>query len=1054
MMKRIRINGNIAAVVAAMVLAACSDELLPYGGEYDTQGMSLAVSVVEQADLVYDYGQTRGTSGASLADVCNANVAAAHPLKGGENENLYVHRMPLPYVGIHSKAVQGAQHAQSTTRAALSEIAYGGIDFHDSLSVWAYTSAGTTLLKDIIVQKVNGFRTALEWPYAESGNTMKFYAISPAVESIEEYLTITNEASVSYSTAPTFTYTVPDNPDAQRDLLYGTSSAIAISTYTERTTGAVDDRTVAMTFEHILTAVRFAQGNMPVGTVVKSVTISGVKNKGTYTPGTGWGSSQSGSASYELTVNWPVTEYSPTNVYIDGGNVLFLMPQTVPDDATLSVVLNDGASDHTLTATLTGDMWSPGYTVTYKITIGKVASNYYLVIDTGDSGSEVLTPTADATTSSNKYSQNTSGSVESSDGASGGTFTVHSFRNYLDYSSASTPTNKWYDVSWQVAGYATAKDGDYAYDNTPAGYISDLTISSNSIKAGGTTYTTGGSQEVAYTMANQTAAYSGNHATTLKNNNAIVGTMNLSTHLPDGSTTTGVAMSGYSSGSVYNSANSYIVNAPGTYSFPLVYGNSYQAGVVNLNNGSGIFVDHAGRAITNAYILDQVNYTVSTDVEESATAADATAAEVAIETLGKTKVTTDISYNNSASDIEAAIVWQDVSGLFLTPVISGSTIQFTVSGTPAPGNCVIAFTGKKTTKTTRKIYNSSSELLKTVTSTETEAGATILWTWHIWCTDEVYPNSGTADPYYPQYDSSTSSKITTFYNSSGVATSTKILPVNLGWVPDADAWSYYAPRDVWIKLTQTGSDNVAYVKLSKHAAQPLVTGTSTVYQWGRPTALPMVKTVGGASRSVYNSSGTDISSSFMIKQVSSDYVPTAITNPLMLMRSTDAGTWWDSSQNNLYWSTTGKTLYDPCPPGFMLPAMADVVTAVNVASPAYDTEYSGAANLNIWEGATDAGEGGYFYAKQHTSAVGSEDRYGCIYYIPTSSYWSANGDDGTLLSTRQTDTSVGYFWLSDHSSASRGSSFYFLPQSTLAGSVVKFITVDNSGARPVRAKAE
>ena len=63
-----------------------------------------------------------------------------------------------------------------------------------------------------------------------------------------------------------------------------------------------------------------------------------------------------------------------------------------------------------------------------------------------------------------------------------------------------------------------------------------------------------------------------------------------------------------------NTANCYIVNAPGTYSLPLVYGNAIKNGNANpeaytqpLSQFSGKFVNHRNVAITDPYIYNNAN---------------------------------------------------------------------------------------------------------------------------------------------------------------------------------------------------------------------------------------------------------------------------------------------------------------------------------------------------------------------------------------------------------------------------------------------------------------
>lgn len=1050
------------AAVAAVVITACSDDLLGNNGDADKlDGMGFDINVIEQADIMYEYGQTRSGSD-SLSDASQqAYEQKAYPLEGS-GEDLYVHRMPLPFVGIHPHTVSSG-NTEGTTRAPLSEIASNGISFHDSLTIWGFTSADgsattKTLFNGTIVQKINGWRTACEWPYGESG-TMKFYAVSPALESIEENITITNKASINYTTAPTFTYKVPDAPAAQRDLVLGTSTAIAISSKDKTSDIGQDNKTVDMTFTHLLTAVRFAQGKMPTDLTIKRIKLNNINNQGTYNGS--WGS-QTGSASYTIYPSFDVTEYNPTNVYIDGDSVLFLMPQTLGATASLEVVVRkDGeATDRTLTCAINGDVWTLGYTVTYKITIGRVLSDYYLVIDTGDAGFTKSTPDNDATTSSDKYTQ-ASGSVEHSS-SSKGNFTVHSFRNRLDYSSSSTPTNRWANVTWKIAGFSDTKDGDYAYDNTYAGYVSDITISSNSIKGGGTTHTMGGTQTITYSLASQSPAYTGNHKTMLTSNYAVT-SFDLSTHTPNGTGSTGDAIT-------RNSANSYIVNAQGSYVFPLVYGNSYQGSSLAVSNPGNIFLDHAGHAIANANIIQQVNsYLTET---ETVVNGEITSAETDAGITKKTKVTQDAYGTWHSEKVTAALIWQDCSGLVTSTNIStnptNSTvgyIGFNICSTPQPGNALIALKGQKETRTVEHVYKYTNgtddsggytEFSGTIDgktypyeSYADVGSAEILWTWHIWCTDEVYPNRGDNDQYYPQYNSSTSSKIVTLYNTEGSATGDRILPTNLGWVPDEMEWHKYAPREVWVKLVQTeGTPEEAYIKLRKEAVQELITGTSTVYQWGRPTALPMVNYISGSTRDIYDAATptpTEIKSSFTIVTPASDNVANAIKQPTKIIKKS-AENWWEGTDNNLFWNTS-KTLYDPCPPGFCMPAKSLFEFLTYTTPVAYNTDYT---TLNMWAGSYGSNKGGYFYTTKRTSAVTSANRYDPIVYIPATGYYSGNNDAGTAMTAQQKDLSVGYFWTTDHATYKEGSSIYF----GTSNGKVKFVTEQNVDLRPIRPMAQ
>ncbi len=119
-------------------------------------------------------------------------------------------------------------------------------------------------------------------------------------------------------------------------------------------------------------------------------------------------------------------------------------------------------------------------------------------------------------------------------------------------------------------------------------------------------------------------------------------------------------------------ANCYVVDAPGTYKFPLVYGNAIQGGNAVSNAYSG-FMDHTDNTISSAYIGVQ----------------------------------------HSNKSLTASVLWSDVDNLVTNAAISGSGsgayLTFTVSKDYIDqGNAVIAV----------------------------KANNDIAWSWHIWVTDD------------------------------------------------------------------------------------------------------------------------------------------------------------------------------------------------------------------------------------------------------------------------------------------------------------------------------
>ena len=187
------------------------------------------------------------------------------------------------------------------------------------------------------------------WPGA--GPTLTFYAWAPG----DVYTNPTKDL--------TFTYTVPDAAADQKDLLVAKTAALD-GDYNQ----AVD-----LAFDHICTAVKFVVGSEMQAGTIESVTLKGVYNKGTYDMTT---------AEWDLT-NSPLVDFTQTlDIQTDGNETdgtaittpegtFMMLPQTLPDGATVEVVFTDGVTgtDRTLSATIEGSDWPQGKTVTYKLSV-------------------------------------------------------------------------------------------------------------------------------------------------------------------------------------------------------------------------------------------------------------------------------------------------------------------------------------------------------------------------------------------------------------------------------------------------------------------------------------------------------------------------------------------------------------------------------------------------------------------------------------------------------------------------------------------------------------
>ena len=296
-------------------------------------------------------------------------------------------------------------------------------------------------------------------------------------------------------------------------------------------------------------------------------------------------------------------------------------------------------------------------------------------------------------------------------------------------------------------------------------------------------------------------------------------------------------------------ANCYLVHNPGTYKIPLVYGNAIVDGETN----------------SDAYHATSSGDNIKGDLVNHADAA----------------ITDPWLKNNSATPDGAELLWQDVNGMITAVGIDGDFLTFTVAGTAA-GNAVIA--AKK--------------------------GSTIVWSWHIWVTDETLSS-------------------TTSVNASSHTYA--VADVNVGWISDKVKTTYQGSTCV-VRATCNNVTLEFTVQQPNHVAQTFSNGRNPYYQWGRKDPEIPMNLFTNYNCNTYDISGNAVttSSGNTITTVSGAYsIGTTIQNPHKhYYNSSNYGpynenkyNYWDINQNSTgaIATATVKTVYDPCPPGFCVP---------------------------------------------------------------------------------------------------------------------------------------
>ena len=206
------------------------------------------------------------------------------------------------------------------------------------------------------------------WP--GSGSTVNFYAYYPT--------SISSSITHTAGCAPVLFYTVPDNAADQIDILTSSKTGVVGDSYNQ----------TPVDFKHVLAAVQFQVGSsgLPSGTI-SSITISGIKNSGTYTFGSGW-ALNSGTTTFKASPSTVINGTSGESI-TTGTYTLMMIPQTFTD-ATLTLIYSTGTS---YTQTISGT-WIAGNTYTYNLSKPVNIGDYYYSDGTWGSIAEHANSTA------------------------------------------------------------------------------------------------------------------------------------------------------------------------------------------------------------------------------------------------------------------------------------------------------------------------------------------------------------------------------------------------------------------------------------------------------------------------------------------------------------------------------------------------------------------------------------------------------------------------------------------------------------------------------------
>ena len=805
-------------------LTACSDN------ELDSTNIGQNGTAVKfQVTTAGEQAQQAAKANPALA-MTRAGFAEQLKMQGLTPEDLATRKIDIPgnskYCLIEStvagidddftNAGVAATRAKITTTATLGK--FSAIAYRGTSA----TSISTTpWFHNAEVNADGTLATTQLWSWSEP--YARFYAVYPQITTSYSKLTLSPASNTS---TPYVNIEVEPTVQNQKDLMTACSGTTPIHYATQGTAPAVP-----LQFQHAMTAIRFKIGDRLSGThKITKIEIVGAKSKGKFTlPSSVQATTGASFNSAWSDVSTPATftlsgisvntsgHVNETIVGKDGDNFTFYMiPQSLSG---LKVkVYFDNQPNPAIVAPLAGT-WKAGTTKTYALS--QSANNLKYTFEATPNPSEAA---------------NTEGAT-----------TSYQITSYVD------DDKQHRAVKWKVVSYDADGDGTFSMSEKPDW----LTIPNE-----GRTTTQDVEQYTATFKANQRDVladfnYAMKHADPVTNYNLA---------------------NAKGEAAIENTANCYIISAPGTYRIPLVYGNAIKGGGTNSSAYTSSktkvmgteefvlqeFVDHNDHKITSPYINVQ---------------------------------------NAGDPATQAEIVWSDVAGVVSNASVTGSRqnsfLEFTVNKNQlVNGNAVIA------------VKNAS---------------GTVMWSWHLWFTPKSslkkipFTSGGTT------YNFMTDNLGWKYTKWTGGLKREVVVKIE----QQAETGE---KKTATITLKQAAGNNVreGYGNLYQWGRKDPLPGTDNFY----PNTAPNIGYKFNDGYVIVGDQVADYTNPANVQRMEKRTIGLSIREPGIMLPKVGGGklSWtnhqyinlWSADNDKMYESETPikngvKTIYDPSPVGFKVP---------------------------------------------------------------------------------------------------------------------------------------
>ena len=738
----------------------------------------------------------------AIANGITAADLAGHKLAAHSNRNIDVCLIETTVEGVNPIKADAATRAKIKT------------NIDDDFSSTGIRGAASILTTPEWFHaektKSNGeLYNPIHWSMAEPN--ARFFAVYPSKEKYSS-MTINNTTTAG---SPNVDFTVKSNVADQVDLMTACTGDVHYATQGEHPT-------TNLNFRHALTAIRFAVGqNLSWNKTIDKVEIRNAVMASKYTlsqrldgVGADWDHSTDTRGTATLSGVSVSTSRNPNATIMGnaGDNYTFYMiPQVLTsNNVSIYVHCTDGTE---ITAPLKGE-WKAGTTRTYKLS------------QTNSTWTYTITAT-DPSRAAN-YDETTSQA-----------YGITSFRE-------DPVTHTKQAVAWKVLEYSV--DNGATWTTTKPAWMTALSKENGN---GGTA-----AEQGTATLTKDVTDLLKLRNDGLKNAPAVGSASapyDLSLHNYQGTTT------------ARNTANSYLISAPGHYRIPLVYGNAIKNGATN----SSAYISSAPATfLYGTYGNDIILHNFKDHNDQNITNP----------WIEKTNSGANAGVNG------AKIVWADEANLVH---LSASPIK------QDGGNAYLDFEVKQADI-------KSGNAVVAVTK-----GGTVVWSWHLW----FAPKSALT----PIPVTNHQNKVYNFTEET------------LGWKPTKwESTTYNKARTVKVKVEQTiannGTKQVAVLNITQNPGT-VRTGIATLYQFGRKDAFPGMDETQLPQGSINNNGGDNMSVTNGIQHPDRPYTWGNNWNNnygyynLWSADNTVTGGYGVGNDNPVV-----KTVYDPSPVGFKMPA--------------------------------------------------------------------------------------------------------------------------------------